>query len=210
MKNLYVIYASVFLSLWTKMLFFFWLTEMGLWCLYVCLLVCATERREKNENSFSWNIYLMDSFVFSIPHYPPSFSQFHQHLTSSFCTDIIASKILKANLWLDKSCPKHFRTKNPHVKCWWDWHLVSRCNGIGSTLRFLMQRWTKIIHILYKFLVKNILHNFEGITHKYLLGYVFNKSSAIFYIQEVFMTKIFFIYVIQLSEELALEITELI
>ncbi len=59
-----------------------------------------------------------------------SYRQFHQHLTSSFCNNIFAAKKFKSKLWLDKSCPKHFHTKNLRVKCWWNWNLVS----ISSTL----------------------------------------------------------------------------
>ena len=43
---------------------------------------------------------------------------------SSFCINIFAPNFFKAKLWLEKSCAKHFRTKNVHVKCWWIWHLL--------------------------------------------------------------------------------------
>jgi len=52
-----------------------------------------------------------------------SYTQFHQHFTSSFCADIVLTKNYKAKLYLEKSCAKHFHIKKAPVKCSWNWHL---------------------------------------------------------------------------------------
>ena len=48
-----------------------------------------------------------------------TFSQFHQHFTSSFCADFLSTKKYKHTLWVQKSCA--FCTKKLLVKCWWNW-----------------------------------------------------------------------------------------
>jgi len=54
-----------------------------------------------------------------------SFSQFHQHFKSSFCTDILVPKSYKAQLWVEKSCAKQFCTKRAARKCWWNLPSIS-------------------------------------------------------------------------------------
>jgi len=44
-------------------------------------------------------------------------SQFHQHITSSFCADIFVPKNYKAKLLLEKNSEKHLSTKKAQVKC---------------------------------------------------------------------------------------------
>ncbi len=48
--------------------------------------------------------------------------QFHQHFTRKFFSDIFVPKIFRAKTKLEKSCSKHFRTKNYGIKCWWNCH----------------------------------------------------------------------------------------
>jgi len=63
-----------------------------------------------------------------------SCSQFHQHFTSSFCANILSQKYYKAELYLEKNCPKFFRTKKLSIKCWWNWHLGVVQDGVLLTL----------------------------------------------------------------------------
>ena len=52
-------------------------------------------------------------------------SQFHQCSTSSFNANSLLPKEYKVKLYVQKSCSKHFCTKKPVVKCWWNWpHLT--------------------------------------------------------------------------------------
>ncbi len=52
-----------------------------------------------------------------------TFSQLHQNFTSSFCADILSTRITKSNCKNIKASKKHFHMKKLFVKCWWNWHL---------------------------------------------------------------------------------------
>jgi len=53
-------------------------------------------------------------------HLVATLGQFHQHFTRKF----LYESAFFAKTKLEKSCTKHFRTKNACVKCWWNWPLV--------------------------------------------------------------------------------------
>ncbi len=53
--------------------------------------------------------------------------QFHQHLNmSAFAPIFLRQKEINLKIWVQISCAQNFRTKKPHVKCWWIWHLVDK------------------------------------------------------------------------------------
>jgi len=70
-------------------------------------------------------------------------SQFHQHLTSSFCADILAPKNYKAKLKSEKSFAKSFCMKKVSIKCWWNWHLWL----ISSTFYVQLLRESQVVSI---------------------------------------------------------------
>ena len=53
-----------------------------------------------------------------------SWSQLHQHFTSTFCTNILAPKNYKAKLQAQKVFGARILAQKLLVKCWWNWHLV--------------------------------------------------------------------------------------
>jgi len=47
--------------------------------------------------------------------------QFHQHFTRAFFVWKSFWQLFSSYMKVGKSCTKHFRTKNAHLKCWWNW-----------------------------------------------------------------------------------------
>jgi len=51
--------------------------------------------------------------------------QFHQRFTRAFFVQNFGAKKQKCFSLVTFLAKKHFRTKNAHVKCWWNWYLGS-------------------------------------------------------------------------------------
>ncbi len=80
-------------------------------------------------------------------------SQFPQHLTSSFCANILrqyfAPKNCKAKLYvIREKLRKALLYKKLSVKCWWNWHLPKylrwsweRCNWQWQWQCWIQARW---------------------------------------------------------------------
>ncbi len=57
------------------------------------------------------------------PMWKASCSQYHQHFTSSFSTNILLAKNFKAKPVTREKLQKTLLYKKVNVKCWWNWHL---------------------------------------------------------------------------------------
>jgi hypothetical protein len=64
--------------------------------------------------------FTISKFFFRLLHW----AQFHQHFIISICANILVQIKSLTFTASAKSLVWNFRTKKPHVKCWWNWPLV--------------------------------------------------------------------------------------
>jgi len=51
-------------------------------------------------------------------------------LSAPFSYKHLFGSFFSSYMYVEKSCTKHFQTKNARVKCWWNWHKGSAANSI--------------------------------------------------------------------------------
>ncbi len=72
--------------------------------------------------------HMFEAMAGQLIFYTPPVDEEHQHLQAVNFINILWSAfwpifLYKSQLKLEKSCAKHFCTKELLTKCWWNWHL---------------------------------------------------------------------------------------